>query len=237
MGGAGGGAGTTRAQDPRGSRRAPVGTICYGGSAGAPRAQSTDGTPSQSALPLQAGPGILRAGPGRRQAAEPGRLQGGRALTRDWRARARRGPNGERAGALLRAQQGGSGESHSEEPAARAARHRHPWPRLGPQSSGGLARDRARTRAAQGRAANSRPLPRGGARPPPPAPPTRRELGRPRRRAPPAAGPQVLQLRPLAFSAAAWGAHHGPFTPGASQAVAPGLGRGQEVMLRHQGVL
>lgn len=50
----------------------------------------------------------------------------------------------------------------------------------GPQSSGGLARHRARTRAAQGRAAPSRPRPRGGARPPPPAPPTRRETGRPR---------------------------------------------------------
>lgn len=139
---------------------------------------------------LQAGPEVRGAGPGRGQAAEPGRWQGGRALTRDWRARARRGPNGERAGALLRAQQGGGGESHSEEPAARAAGHRHLWPRLGPQGSGGLARGRARTRAAQGRAANSRPLPRGGARPPPPAPPTRREMGRPLRGAPPAAVPR-----------------------------------------------
>ena len=89
---------------------------------GAPRPQTTAGTPSQSTLPLRVG--FWAGWQGRGLAAEPGWLWGGRTLTRGLRARARRGPGDKEAGALLRAQEGGGGKGHSEEPAARAAKHK-----------------------------------------------------------------------------------------------------------------
>lgn len=98
-----------------------------------PRAQTTARTPSQSAQPLQAGP-EEGWGPGRGLAAEPGRLRGGRALTRGLGAR--RGPDGEGASKLLWAKVGGGDEGNSEEPAARAAGHRQPCRILGPSALG-----------------------------------------------------------------------------------------------------
>lgn len=87
--------------------------------------QTMAGTLSQSGLPLRVGPEGRGTGPGRELAEEPGQLQGGRALTRGRGQRARRGPSGEGAGALPRAQEGSSGVVHSDDPGARAARHRH----------------------------------------------------------------------------------------------------------------
>lgn len=94
----------------------------------------------------------------------------------------------------------------------------------GPQRWSGLASDRARTRAAQGRAVAGRPLPRGGAGPQPPVPPTSRRG---------AASTQALGPHPLAFPAARCEAYGATFTQGASsQAVAVGLWLGRKGILQ-----
>lgn len=83
-------------------------------------------------------------------------LRRGRALTRGLRARARHGPGGEGAGALLRAQEGGGGEGHSEEPAARAPRHRQRGQHLQLPGSGARGWTRRRPSSHTCRAATRR---------------------------------------------------------------------------------
>lgn len=167
--------------------------------------------------------------------AEPGQLPGGCALTKGLRARARRRPGGEGAGALLRALEGGGCASHSEEPAPTAVEHTQLCPGLRPAAF-------EQTRQPPGshtcRAAT------GGCRPAPP----------PGRSPPSAAGPAPCsEAKPRPLSAAECGERRvrkhcacAPVLPscrvgssrwklfhsGTCQAVASGLWRGQKVILQ-----
>lgn len=162
---------------------------------------------------------------------EPGQLPGGCALTKGLRARARRGPGGEGAGALLRALEGGGCESHSEEPAATATEHTQLCPGLGPAAFQ-QTRQPPGSHTCGAATCGCRPAPPPGRSPPSDAGPAPCPEAKPR---PLCARSAVsglsgsIALALLSCPAAGWGALGGTFfTPGSSRRSRLGFGEGKK---------